>query len=763
MDKNPLVPEALSRRNAPELFEGFAAPHRRDEISFGDVSRVIRRQRKVILRGCLLGLVLGLLISLVMKPEYESLARVELKPGDGNKLGLSDFSPDAGAAADDLGTNLTTAVQMLQSTSLALETVQQMGLEKDDAYFPKKRRFLAEANLPLAQAPERRTYAVDRFERKLTIEPVPGTRLVQIKFKDQDAKRSSEVVNALISNYNSDYIRRYYLGSVQASEWLQKQISDLKQQVTSSENRLTEYGKQNGFFGFVGTGTDPTDNPMLQKLVTLNQSVVQAEAERIQKEATARLLATRDPEVIIGLGANPQIANGVGGTDLALLQSLRLREAEEGAQYAQMQARYGAKYPALVETRSELDSLHLSISRVVEKLRSRAVNDLAIASKNEEMLQQSFNKQAAEANEMNDKATQYKLLSKEAEGSRALYEALLTKLREAQVAASVRGSNIVLLDPAMVTPRPSTPNYPLNMAIGLGAGLILSLGLGFYRARNDQGIERLDVFEALSPVPVLGAVPTLKPVTRLSLSTAFARSLKGRGVRGRVGKADQVAVAAEAYNQIRAAIVLRARDAVPQALLVTSPLSGDGKSTTVAGLAMTFATGGSKVLVLDADLRNRQAGDKDLRSGTKGFWDLLKVGGDPDSYIQSHGTVENLFFLPAGQVSDHPLALLESPRFQAALQELKSRFDFVIIDSPPTSFFADVSVMTPHVDAAVLVVRAGVTSQQAFDRACSTLSHARGRIIGVVVNDLAPNSASFYGYYGYSGKDLARSYADSSM
>ena len=760
MQKNPLVPDALHGPTQANL-EGFGSAHRQDEMSFGDIARTLRRQRKVILLAALAGLILALLVSLVMTPKYEAQARIELKAADGNKLGLSDFSPDAATAADDLGTNLTTLVQMLRSTSLALEIIQQNGLDKERSYFPHKKKFLAEAGLPLAQAPERRSYAIEKFEANLSIEPVAGTRLVQISFKDQDAARSSKVVDTLISRYNSDYIRRYYQGSVQASEWLQKQITELKGQVTASETKLTEYGKQNNFFGFVGTGTDTADSPMLQKLVTLNQSVVQAEAERIQKEATARLLATRDPEVIVGLGANPQIANGVGAADLTLLQSLRLRQAELGAQYSQMQTRYGSKYPALLETKNQLDSLQASINQVVEKLRARAVNDLAIASRNEQMLQQSFKRQAAEANELNDKATQYKLLTKEAEGNRALYEALVTKLREAQVAASVRGSNIVLLDPALSTPRPASPNYLVNLPSGLVAGLLIGICIAFYRSRSDQAIESLEAFEALSPLPVLGAVPTLEPVTRLSLSNTASRAISRIGRESMSAKKQgQVAMAAEAYNQIRAAILLRARDSVPQTLLVTSPLSGDGKSTTVTGLAMTFASGGSKVLVLGADLRNVSSGEAERTTEPKGFWDLLAQGGELSSYIQSHGSVENLYFLPAGRVSEHPLALLESPRFQETLKELKKLFDFVIIDSPPTSFFADVTVMAPYVDAAVLIVRAGVTSQQAFNRACNTLGHARARVLGVIVNDLAPNSASFYGYYGYRGKDLARSYAN---
>jgi len=758
MNKNPLLPESSLYQAAPVAYEGFASRHPKDEMSFGDVSRILQRQRKLILASSLAGITLALIASLLMTPKYRSEARVELKPTEGNKLGLSDFTPDAGASGDDLGTNLSTVVQMFHSNSLAMEAIQGP-LAKDPSYNGVSEQKPGQPARSLADDPERRTKAIKRFEHNLDVSPVPGTRLLQISFKDPDSDRASQVVNSLIENYNADYIRRYYLGSVQASEWLQKQISDLRRQVTNSEDKLTAYGRQNGFFGFIGTGTDSNDSPILQKLVALNQSVVQAQAERIQREATAKLLATRDPEVIVGLGSGAQ--GGVSQADLTLLQSLRLRKAEVSSQYAQMETRYGAKYPGLVETKSQLDALQNSISQVIENLRLRAVNDYAVAKENEQMLQHSFDQQAAEANQLNDKATQYKLLAKEAEGNRALYENLVTKLREAQVAASVRGSNVVLLDPAMPMPHPSSPNYPLNLAIGLGAGLLVGLGSSFYRARGDQAIESLSAFEAISPFPVLGSVPRLQPVARHRLATVFVRRLaKSTGKTQRRSRRHQVTIAAEAYNQIRTSLLLRAKEHVPRTILVTSPLSRDGKSTTVAGLGMTFATSGSKVLVLGADLRNGRAHEEDASAPTKGLWDLLTEKGDPQKFVESHGSVKDLFFLPAGDVTKHPLTMLESPRFREILEELKSSYDFVIIDSPPTAFFADVSVMTPHVDAIVLVVRAGVTSQQAFERSCNTLLHAQGTVLGVIVNDLPPNSESFYGYYGYRGKDFDRSYAN---
>ncbi len=760
MATNPLVPRSESRLQAVERYEGFASGPR-DEMSFSDVSRVLRKQRRVILIACLGGVVLALLVSLLMTPKYRSAANVELNPAEGNKLGLSDFSPDPGSSAEDLGTNLSTLVQMLRSDSLALEVIRQNNLEAEASYrLPKSAKYAAEAKLPLADAPLRRARILKRFESNLRIEPVPGTRLVQISFADPDSKRSAAVVNSLVANYTTDYIHRHYLGSVQASDWLQKQIADLKQQVASSENRVTDFEKQNGFFGFVGTGSDATQSPLLQKLVTLNQTVVQAESERIQKEAIAKLLATRDPEVIVGLGSNPQIANGVTGTDLTVLQSLRLREAQIQADYSEMQTKYGARYPALIETKNELTSIEGSITRTVNNLRSRAQNDYAVAAKNEAMLKQSFEEQVAEANKLNDKATQFQLLSKEAEGNRNLYQGLVTKLREAEVAASVRGANITPVDLATPMPTPSSPNYPLNLAIGLVGGLLLGLGAGVSRSRGDQAIENVEALEALAPAPILGAVPRLSRLKPSSSPKVLTSTLGERGIRGRFGRnGGEDKLAAEAYSQIRTSILLNAAGAVPRTILITSPLNGDGKSSIVGELAAAFAIAGARVLALDADLRHQATFSGSEQLSRKGLSDLLAQGGDPNEYVQPDSSVPNLFFLSSGALTGSPLVLLESPRFKELLGELKKSFDFILIDSPPISFFADVSVIAPHADATVLVVRAGVTSRQAFRRSCRTLLDANSKLLGVIVNDLALDSPNFYGYYGYRGKDFARSYA----
>jgi succinoglycan biosynthesis transport protein ExoP len=759
MSMNPLLPDARPGPKAVDHYGGFGSTIH-EELSMNDVSRVLRRQRPMILWSILAGLGLALLVSLLMTPNYRSVAHVELKSTDGNKLGLSDFSPESESGADDLGTNVSTLTEMLHSDGLAMETIQQNNLEAVDPYkTPKNGKFASEAELPLADAPLRRIEVLKRFKSNLNVKPLPGTRLVQISFDDRDPKRSAAVVNSLIGIYISDYIARHYSSAVQASDWLQKQISDLKQQVAVSNKQVTDFEKENGFFGFVGTGSDNAQNPLLQKLVALNQSVVQAQSERIQKEAVVKLLATRDPELIVGLGSNPQVLNGVAGTDLAVLQSLRLQEAQLKAQYSDMESKYGSRYPTLVETKSQMASIQSSITRAVDNLRSRAENDYSLSAKNESMLKQTFDENVAEANKLNDKATQFQLLSKEAEGNRTLYEGLRTKLREAEVAASVRGANITVVDRALPMPTPSSPNYPLNLSLGLGAGLLFGLGAAFYRNRGDHTLETVEAMEAVSPVPILGAVPSLTRLKQASSPRGLASSV-GRVINGhsqRIENEDRLSL--EAYRQIRASILINTAGAALRTILVTSPMNGDGKSNSVIELASAFAFSGARVLALDSDLRRAEVDARSGKSTKKGLSDLLAGEGEANDFIQPHSSVANLFLLPSGSSLESPLLLIESPRFKQLLENLKKNFDFILIDSPPVSFFADVSVMAPMMDATVLVVRAGITPKQAFQRSCRALLDSGSKLLGVIVNDVALDSSNFYGYYGYHGKDSASSYA----
>jgi polysaccharide biosynthesis transport protein len=757
MSMNPLLPDTRSGVKGVDLYGGFGSTIR-EELSMSDVSRVLRRQRTFIVWSALIGLALALLVSLIMTPKYRSLAHVELN-SEGNKLGLSDFSPDSASAADDLGTNLSTVTEMLRNDSIALEAIRQNNLEAVAPYkTPKTGKFAAEANLPLADAPQRRILVLKRFESNLNVKAIPGTRLVQISFDDRDPKRAAAVVNSMISIYISDYIGRHYSNAVQASDWLQKQLADLKEQVERSNRQVTDFEKENGFFGIVGSGSDNTQNPMLQKLVTLNQSVVQAESERIQKEAIVKLLETRDPELIVGLGSNPQVLNGVAGTDLAVLQSLRLQEAQLKAQYSDMESKYGARYPTLVETKSQMASIQSSIAKAVDNLRSRAQNDYSLAAKNESMLKQSFDQQVTEANRLNDKATQFQLLNKEAEANRALYEGLRTKLREAEVAASVRGANITVVDRALVMPEPSSPNYPLNLSIGLAGGLLIGLGGAFYRNRGDQTLETVEAMEALSPVPVLGAVPSLTRLKNASPSRGLGSSV-GRVINGhsqRIESEDKLSL--EAYRQIRASILMNTAGEPLRTILLTSPLNRDGKSNSVIGLATAFASSGARVLALDSDLRRAEVSAREGKNTDRGLSDLLAEGGNPNDCVRPHDSIANLFLLPSGSSLVSPLLLIESPRFKELLDDLKKSFDFILVDSPPVSFFADVSVMAPLMDATVLVVRVGVTPKQAFHRSCRSLIDARSKLLGVIVNDLPLDSSNFYGYYGYRGKDFARTY-----
>jgi capsular exopolysaccharide synthesis family protein len=419
---------------------------------------------------------------------------------------------------------------------------------------------------------------------------------------------------------------------------------------------------------------------------------------------------------------------------------------------------YGPNFPKVLRLKAQLKELDDSADKEKKNVIVRLESEYREAHQREEMLTQALDQQKAEVNQMSERMVQYSILKREAEANKALYDGLLTKLKEAGISAGLRSSNIRVVDPAMVPTYPSRPAKTRNIVLSFVIGLVGGIGLALLREYMDNTVKSPDDIETLSRLPSLAVVPAF---VESNGERSRVNLLKGPSSNGRDKRIELVAQhlpksqMSEAFRALRTALLLSQADHPPQVILVTSALPREGKTTSAANLAVTLAQLGDRTLLVDADLRKPGVGRLlNLGSGKyAGLSSYLAGVSSLDLVTIQHPAIPNLSAIPTGPLPPNPADLLSSHRLADAIAELRTKFKFIVIDSPPIMAATDAVILSVKTDGVLLVVRSGETPKEAFTRTCDLLLSVKCRLLGVVLNAVdssAPDYYYSYRYYPYS-------------
>ncbi|MCS5713732.1 polysaccharide biosynthesis tyrosine autokinase [Herbiconiux sp. CPCC 205716] len=329
---------------------------------------------------------------------------------------------------------------------------------------------------------------------------------------------------------------------------------------------------------------------------------------------------------------------------------------------------------------------------------------------------------------------------------------------ETQSGASADGSTdsivkLIPLDSATLPDSPLSPNTRLAIVIGLVVGLVLGIALAFVRHAFDRRIRGADAVESQFGISVVGSIPVDRRFTDQDRLVA----MEGATDYSRVDD-DDVAVA-ESLRELRTNLQFMNVDDPPRVIVVTSPLPGDGKSTTIANLAIALAAGGQNVILVDADLRRPTVSTTFNLVGGAGLTEVLAGRSEVTDVLQPWGTSGRLFILAAGKTPPNPSELLGSERMHSLLAEL-SQFAIVLIDAPPLIPVTDAAILTHNTDGALVVASVGKTTYEALAKALANLERANGKALGVILNRVPRKGGGYYGYQ-YRGDYTAVSRADS--
>jgi succinoglycan biosynthesis transport protein ExoP len=740
-DENKLAPRENGSNGAVELvsmparFPAFELSPREPHLY--DYLLILRKHQWLILSFMLAVVTIVAIATFRMQPVYVATARVEIDRENANILPFQ--GTDSYDFMMDLENYIETQSKILTSETLALQTIRNNALSARPEFASPNGPSEAIASGSLAN--QKRPPELAEFLGSLSVRRVPNSRLMDVSFESTDPQLAARIVNAHITSYIEQNFRSKYEATTQASTWLTSQLDDLRVKVQKSEDALITYERQNQIWTL-----DDKQNITTQRLADVNRELTDAQSERMKKESLFQFAKSGN------LDAVPQIQSNV-----TLMELLR-RRSDLLSQYNDAVSQYGPNFPKVLRLQAQLKEVDDNVEKEKQKIVDILESDFREAHDRETMLTGALDVQKVAANQMAEKLVEYNILKREAEALKTLYDGLMTKLKETAISASLRSSNIRVVDPAMIPSTPSRPAKARNVALAFLVGLVGGIGLALMREYLDNTVKTPDDVETLSRLPSLAVVPQFAGSNGNGKRHGLLQGFSSNGHDKRIELVAQhlpKSQMSEAFRALRTSILLSQADHPPQVILVTSALPREGKTTAAANLAVTLAQLGDKTVLVDADLRKPGVGRLLNLVGGKyaGLSSYLAGVSSLDLVSVPHPAIPNLVAIPTGPLPPNPADLLSSHKLVEAIAELRTKFKFIVIDSPPIMAATDAVILSVQADGVLLVVRSGETPKEAFTRTRDLLNSVKCRILGVVLNAVdasAPDYYYSYRYYPYS-------------
>jgi succinoglycan biosynthesis transport protein ExoP len=705
---------------------------------------LIKRKWLVIL--VIVGIFMSVAIaSLRQTPVYDAVGRIAVNKADSNLISFKDSAPDTDYVYEQ--SDLDTEVRILQSDLMALQVIRQLNLDKRPEFGGRSDQ--KQANLvadPLQTDSKRASALLAGFHGKLRVALIPNTRIMEIHFTSTDPQLAASAVNTLAATYVEQNFKTKFESTMQASDWLSKQLVDLQMKVETSQEKLVRYQKEHEILGM-----DEKQNIITEKLDELNKEMTMAESDRMQKEAVYRQTQSSDPDVV----AAAIIADTTGtgsGAGSGLLDKLREQQANLKIQIADLNTQFGPSYPKIAQLNNQLKEIDRQLQTETNKAVDHLKGQYQAALQRENMLRGSFDQQKQEANKLNESAIEYSILKRDLDSNRTLYEGLVEKLKEAGVTAGLRSNNFRIIDAARVPTAPSEPNIPRNLSFALVLGVISGVGLAFLLENMDNTVRTPEQAQVISGLPSLGMIPLGSKSGNHGPTGKRLALTASKEVVETVTQIRPQSQMAESYRALRTSLLLSNLGAPPKVIMVTSARPQEGKTTTSINTAIVLAQKGVRVLLIDADLR-RPSVHKTLGMGPRsGLSNVLTGSATVQQTITLSPILSNLYILPAGTPPPNPAELLASANMKELIDQLRGQYDHIVIDTPPTLSVTDAVVLSPRADATILVIRSGQTTKQALRRSRDILMQVNAHVAGVLLNAVDLTSPDYYYYYEYQGK-----------
>lgn len=717
--------------------------------------RILRRRKGTVILIAFVGLAAGILATIPQTPVYQARASIEVQNLNENFLNMNQVSQVSESASYNALFDIQTQIRILQSETLLDRVVERMkgsSPSQAAASVPLSRfdAWRSALNLP---APERVTDPRGDFLRRIAkdikVRSAGQNRIVEILAESTDPATASEFANTLVQEFIDQNMEARWKMTQRTGEWLTRQLDDMRVKLERSDDALQSYARR---AGILMTGGDGKENVVESKLRQVQEELSRAQADRVSKQSRSEMAQAASPDAL---------ADVLNDTSLRSYQEkltdLRRQEAE-------LTTTYTPEHAKVRRVVAQVQSLTHALDRERTMILGRIRNDYNEAVLRESLLKAAYAAQSRIVTDQAEKGIQYNILKREVDTNRQLYESMLQRVRESSVASAMRASSIRVVDNAKLPKKPYRPSYPINAGIGLLSGVFFGVAFVITGERANRTLREPGDAAFYLGVAELGHIPSaLEKRGRIYGYVSRGGNSNASGIvkAGQVDLPDlpelvtyrrRSSAAAEAFRAVLTSILFSSQKGQrPKLLVVTSANPREGKTTVATNLALALAEVNQRVVMVDADLRKPRMSFVFSMTEGDGLSTLLQnreFDGARFESLLSASLIPNLSVLPSGPPTNAAANLLYSPVLGRILNELRDKFDTVIIDTPPMLQMPDARIIGNLADGVILVTRGGVTTKDAALAACDRLRHDGIPLLGVVLNDWDPGSAP-NGYYGY--------------
>lgn len=726
-----------------------------------DYLRILSRKRALILWCALAGALAGFLVDLGRMPVFQARTSLDIESLNTEFMNMRAVaSPGESSGGDSGSSYVQTQIKLLQSETLLQSTVNALmrqphpaSIEREDLLSRMERTLHVGGDRPIPYEALVRDAA-----KRIKVKPLGLTRLVEVTCDSWNAQFSARFCNTLTSSFrDADYTTRG-VEAAKTSDWLTRQVADVRAQVEASEKKLEEATGGNGL-----ELSQQSDGVSEDRLRALQDELVRAQADRMDKQAQYEVSLTAAPDSL------PSVLN-----------SPNFREDQQRLE--QLQSEIAKLVPPLTEANPRVIHLRSQIQEVQNQLKEerdtviRSMRDqYESAKQREDLLSLTYQIQEEKTSTVLDKSNRVALLRREVDSEEQLYQNLLQRAKEAGFASAMQISTIRTVDAAKAPKVPVSPRRASTVGVGFLLGSLLGIGLALYKERTSGIIYAPGEAQRLLQLQELGVIPQIRTRRVRFLPTGGAARVRGddaptpvlslrvsgepAAAAPRLRGADQrFSLVAEAYRSATFSILLAGKLADrSKKYVVSSPNAGDGKTTIVSNLGIALSRSQRRIVVVDGDLRKPGLHKALGLENTAGMREVLRGEVDPQhaplsAFCQSTG-FPNLFVLTAGSGGEESTELLHSPRAGELLARLGREFDLVLIDTPPMLHMADARIFANQADGVILVFHAGSTNLEEAISARDLFVQDRVRVLGTILNGFNPareGKAKYYdSYYRY--------------
>jgi succinoglycan biosynthesis transport protein ExoP len=682
-------------------------------------------------------------------PIYQTSAAIQID--DERSTSVSNLGVNDPTWWQESGPYYRTQYQVLQSRELARRVVRRLHLENNPNFNGSARQ----PRDPLSLIRQARTSA-SRFVRSLISRPAPAagpppapdesaqesglisaflggvqvrpvgdTRVVNVVYTHTDPQFAAIAANALSDEYTKQNLDLRLQNTGKTLEWVNAELIKATDKLKASEDALTRYREQNN-----AQSLDDRQNIVVSRLTSLNEAVTAKRTERQQKETLYNQVRNADPTSESAdsyplIGNNPSVVQAQ--SNLASLKTERATLAQT----------YGPDAPKMKDVESKIDAATKLLVAERRRVIDAARNEYEAARAQEVSFSGDLERAKLDSMDLDRKSGDYKILQRDYDANQELFKSLLEQQKNLTVVANSRANNVRVMDRAEPPSSPISPNPRRDWLTAILAGLTIAFGLAFGLEYLDDTVKTPEDVTRRLKLPLLGLVPGVRgdhvPVLTETVPHDFG----------------------ESFRSLRTSLVFTTASEGTRVIAVTSSQPLEGKTTTAANLALALALGGSRVLLIDADMR-RPGLHKTMGLENGAGLSHLLVGQARVREVIQKTTEPNLYVISAGRTPPNPSELLGSARMNAFIMNLAhGPFDWVVIDTPPVLAVTDAVIVAQKVAGVVFVVGSEMTRRVHAERALETLQNGRVRGIGVVLNrvDFDRNKYYYSRYYGYQYKN----------